>query len=73
MKKLKKKKILFLLCFLACLSHLEKRELVCFFFLDLCRCFALSLEEEEEERRQEKLEVEECFLFLCDFFFIPLE
>ena len=25
------------------------------------------------ERLEEELEVEECFLFLCDFFFFPLE
>ena len=76
MKKLKTKKKMekdsFLLCFFTRLSRLEERELVCFFFLDLCRCFVLSLEDEEDERRREELEVEECFLFLCDFFF-PLE
>ena len=40
--------------------------------LDLSRFLSLSLKEEEEERRKEELEVEECFLFLCDFFF-PLK
>ena len=40
--------------------------------LDLCRFLSHSLEEEEEERREEELEVEESFIFLCDFFF-PLE
>ena len=39
------------------------------FLLDLCRFLSLSLEEEEEERGEEELEVEECFLFSCDFFF----
>ena len=53
--------------------HVSRVELVCFFFLDLCRCFVLSLEEEEDERLREELEVEECFLFLCDSFFFPLE
>ena len=64
--------LLFLLCFFTCLSRFEECDLVCFFFfLYTCRCFDLSLEE-EDERRREELEVEECFLFLCDFFFFPL-
>ena len=67
--------LLFLLCFFfSRLSRLDERDLECFllFFLDLCRFLSLSLEEEEEEQREEALEVEECFLFLCDFF-LPLE
>ena len=43
-----------------------------FLLLDLCHFLALSLEKEEEELREEGLEVEEYFLFLCNFFF-PLE